>query len=106
MIFLSAKVGSIGDNRLGGWYAYRASKAALNMLVKTASIELKRTAPWAIVIAMHPGTVNSKLSKPFGGEVKGRLANVACQEMLQTIDMLKPEQSGQFLSYSAEQLPW
>jgi hypothetical protein len=62
--------------------------------------------PRAIVIAMHPGTVNSKLSKPFGGEVKGRLANVACQEMLQTIDMLKPEQSGQFLTYSAEQLPW
>lgn len=106
MIFLSAKVGSIGDNRLGGWYAYRAAKAALNMLVKTASIELKRTAPNAIVMAMHPGTVNSKLSKPFGGEAKGRLASVACREMLQTIDALKPEQSGQFLSYSAELLPW
>jgi NAD(P)-dependent dehydrogenase (short-subunit alcohol dehydrogenase family) len=106
MIFLSAKVGSIGDNRLGGWYGYRASKAALNMLVKTASIELKRTMPRAIVIALHPGTVNSKLSKPFGGETKGRPASVACQEMLQTIDLLKPEQSGQFLSYSAEVLPW
>jgi NAD(P)-dependent dehydrogenase (short-subunit alcohol dehydrogenase family) len=106
MIFLSAKVGSIGDNRLGGWYGYRASKAALNMLVKTASIELKRTMPRAIVIALHPGTVNSKLSKPFGGETKGRPAGLACREMLQTIDALKPEQSGQFLSYSAEQLPW
>ncbi len=106
MIFLSAKVGSIGDNRLGGWYGYRASKAALNMLVKTASIELKRTMPGAIVIAMHPGTVNSKLSKPFGGEVKGRPAGVACLEMLQTIDALKSEQSGQFLSYSADALPW
>ena len=106
MVFLSAKVGSIGDNRLGGWYGYRASKAALNMLVKTASIELKRTMPRAIVIALHPGTVNSKLSKPFGGEAKGRLAGLACREMLQTIDALKPEQSGQFLSYSAELLPW
>jgi NAD(P)-dependent dehydrogenase (short-subunit alcohol dehydrogenase family) len=106
MVFLSAKVGSIGDNKLGGWYAYRASKAALNMLVKTASIELKRTAPHVIVTAMHPGTVNSKLSKPFGGETKGRSATVACREMLQTIDALKPEQSGQFLSYSAELLPW
>jgi NAD(P)-dependent dehydrogenase (short-subunit alcohol dehydrogenase family) len=106
MIFLSAKVGSIGDNRLGGWYGYRASKAALNMLVKTASIELKRTKSRAIVIAMHPGTVNSKLSKPFGGETKGRPASLACHEMLQTIDGLRSEQSGQFLSYSAEQLPW
>lgn len=106
IIFLSAKVGSIGDNRLGGWYGYRASKAALNMLVKTASIELKRTVPQAIVIALHPGTVNSKLSKPFGGEVKGRPAGLACREMLQTIDTLKPEQSGQFLSYNAQLLPW
>lgn len=106
MVFLSAKVGSIGDNRLGGWYGYRASKAALNMLVKTASVELKRTTPEAIVIAMHPGTVNSKLSKPFGGETKGRAAGVACREMLNTIDGLHPEQSGQFLSYSAELLPW
>lgn len=106
VVFLSAKVGSIGDNRLGGWYGYRASKAALNMLVKTASIELKRTAPNTIVIALHPGTVNSKLSKPFGGETKGRPADLACREMLQTIDALEARQSGQFLSYNAEVLPW
>jgi NAD(P)-dependent dehydrogenase (short-subunit alcohol dehydrogenase family) len=59
---LSAKVGSIGDNRLGGWYSYRASKAALNMLVKTASIEVARTHPQAVLVALHPGTVNSALS--------------------------------------------
>jgi NAD(P)-dependent dehydrogenase (short-subunit alcohol dehydrogenase family) len=106
VVFLSAKVGSIGDNRLGGWYGYRASKAALNMLVKTASIELKRTAPNTIVIALHPGTVNSKFSKPFGGETKGRPADLACREMLQTIDALEARQSGQFLSYNAEVLPW
>ena len=62
---LSAKVGSIGDNALGGWYSYRASKAALNQLVRTASIELKRRRPEAICVALHPGTVDSALSAPF-----------------------------------------
>lgn len=62
---LSARVGSIGDNRLGGWYAYRASKAALNMLIKTASIEMTRRNPDSVVIGLHPGTVDSSLSKPF-----------------------------------------
>ena len=65
MVTLSAKVGSIEDNRLGGWYSYRASKAALNMMIKTASIEWARTKPNTALIAMHPGTVNSRLSKPF-----------------------------------------
>ena len=64
---LSAKVGNIGDNRLGGWYSYRASKAALNMLVKTASIEVARTHPQTVLVALHPGTVNSALSAPFNG---------------------------------------
>lgn len=62
---LSAKVGSIGDNRLGGWYAYRASKAALNMLIKTAAIELARTRPHSRLLSLHPGTVVSALSQPF-----------------------------------------
>ncbi len=66
---LSARVGSIEDNRLGGWYGYRASKAALNMLLKTASIELKRKNPSAAVIGIHPGTVDSNLSKPFQANV-------------------------------------
>src|SRR5690606_7003232 len=63
--FLSARVGSIGDNRLGGWYAYRASKAALNQLVRTASIELARHNKAALCVALHPGTVDTALSKPF-----------------------------------------
>ena len=62
---LSARVGSISDNRLGGWYSYRASKAALNMLIKTASIETRRTNKQAIIVGLHPGTVDSQLSKPF-----------------------------------------
>ncbi len=68
---LSARVGSISDNRLGGWYAYRASKAALNMLVRTLAIELKRSNPDALCIALHPGTVDSRLSKPFQSNVPG-----------------------------------
>jgi NAD(P)-dependent dehydrogenase (short-subunit alcohol dehydrogenase family) len=106
MVNLSAKVGSIEDNRLGGWYSYRASKAALNMLIKTASIEWARTKPNAILIAMHPGTVNSRLSKPFRGEQIGRPANDAVTDMLQAIANLKKEDSGSFISYSGEKLPW
>lgn len=106
MVSLSAKVGSIEDNRLGGWYSYRASKAALNMLIKTASIEWARTKPNTILIAMHPGTVNSRLSKPFRGEQIGRPANDAAADMLQAIANLKKEASGSFISYSGEKLPW
>lgn len=106
MVTLSAKVGSIEDNRLGGWYSYRSSKAALNMLIKTASIEWARTKPNTALIAMHPGTVNSGLSKPFRGEQIGRPANDAVADMFQAIESLKKEDSGSFISYSGERLPW
>jgi NAD(P)-dependent dehydrogenase (short-subunit alcohol dehydrogenase family) len=106
MVTLSAKVGSIEDNRLGGWYSYRASKAALNMLIKTASIEWDRTKPNIALIAMHPGTVNSRLSKPFRGEQIGRPANEAVKDMFAVIDNLSKEDSGSFVSYSGEKLPW
>ena len=82
MAMLSAKVGSIGDNRLGGWYSYRASKAALNMLVKTAAIEVARTQQHSVLVALHPGTVNSRLSQPFRGESIGRAAHDAATDML------------------------
>jgi NAD(P)-dependent dehydrogenase (short-subunit alcohol dehydrogenase family) len=106
MAFLSAKVGSIGDNRLGGWYSYRASKAALNMLVKTASIELRRTHPGAAVVALHPGTVKSALSRPFRGDEIGREAAQAAGEMWQVLQGLGAEDSGRFLAYDGESLPW
>ena len=106
MVTLSAKVGSIEDNRLGGWYSYRASKAALNMIIKTASIELARTKPNTVMIAMHPGTVNSRLSKPFRGEQIGRPASIAAAEMFQVIENLELNDSGSFLTYSGEKLPW
>lgn len=106
LAMLSAKVGSIGDNRLGGWYSYRASKAALNMLIKTASIEIRRSQPNAVLLALHPGTVNSRLSQPFRGAEIGRPPAVAAQELLRVIDGLTPEASGGFYAYNGEGLPW
>lgn len=103
---LSAKVGSIEDNRLGGWCSYRASKAALNMLLKTAAIELKRSKPHAVLVSLHPGTVNTGLSKPFKGEQIGRPAQVAAQEMLAVLDGLTAADTGSFVSYTGERLPW
>jgi NAD(P)-dependent dehydrogenase (short-subunit alcohol dehydrogenase family) len=106
MATLSAKVGSIEDNRLGGWYSYRASKAALNMLIKTAAIEFGRTRPNTALVALHPGTVNSRLSKPFKGEQIGRLPADAAGDMLQVLLSLNKEDSGTFISYAGERLPW
>ena len=103
---LSAKVGSIGDNRLGGWYSYRASKAALNMVVKTAAIELARTHPQAVVAALHPGTVDSALSAPFRGTKIWRPARDAAHDLLAVIDGLQPQDSGGFWAYDGQRLPW
>lgn len=103
---LSAKVGSIGDNRLGGWYSYRASKAALNMFVKTAAIEVARTHSLAVLAALHPGTVNSALSAPFRGAEIGRPPAQAAAELLRVLDGLEPEQTGNFWAYDGQHLPW
>ena len=106
LALVSAKVGSIGDNRLGGWYSYRASKAALNMLVKTAAIELRRSQPQAVLVALHPGTVASALSRPFKGDALGRPADQAAAEMLAAIDRLTPADSGSFVAYDGQRLAW
>ncbi len=103
---LSAKVGSIGDNRLGGWYSYRASKAALNMLLKTAAIEVARTHPQAVLAALHPGTVDSALSAPFRGAQVGRPPAAAAQDLLAVLDRLQPQDSGGFWAYDGQRLPW
>ena len=103
---LSAKVGSIEDNRLGGWYSYRASKAALNMLLKTAAIELKRSRPQAVLVALHPGTVRSALSQPFRGDQIGRPAAQAAAELLTVVDGLTPADTGRFIAYDGAPLPW
>jgi NAD(P)-dependent dehydrogenase (short-subunit alcohol dehydrogenase family) len=94
---LSARVGSIGDNRLGGWYGYRASKAALNMIVRTLAIELARTHPQAACVALHPGTVATALSAPFQrGVPPDRLfaADKAARHLLDVIAGLSASQSG------------
>lgn len=106
MAALSAKVGSIEDNRLGGWYAYRSSKAALNMLLKTAAIELARQRPEARLLSLHPGTVISSLSQPFRGSASARPAIQAAAELLTVIDQSTAQDSGSFLSYDGERLPW
>jgi len=103
---ISAKVGSIEDNRLGGWYSYRASKAALNMLLKTAAIEVKRSNPQAVLVSLHPGTVNTGLSKPFKGEQIGRAALDAARDMLGVMAQLTPADTGSFLAYNGTRLPW
>jgi len=103
---LSAKVGSIGDNRLGGWYSYRASKAALNMLVRTAAIEVARSHKDAVLVALHPGTVASNLSRPFRGDSIGRPAQDAAADLLRVLDALTPADSGSFRSWDGSVLPW
>ena len=106
MAVLSAKVGSIEDNRLGGWASYRASKAALNMILKTAAIEVRRSNAQAVLVALHPGTVNSRLSGPFRGASIGRAASDVALDLLQVLDNVRPEDTGSFRSYQGEELPW
>lgn len=106
---ISAKVGSIGDNQLGGWYGYRASKAALNMLMKTAAIEYGRTCPRAIVVTLHPGTTDTRLSLPFQGNVPAeKLFSVdkTVTQLLTVVDRLNSGDSGQFFSWDGSRLPW
>ncbi len=102
---LSARVGSISDNRLGGWYSYRAAKAALNMLIKTTSIETQRKNPEMIIIGLHPGTVDSHLSAPFQKNIPAQqlfLPEASCQKMIQVMAQLKPEDSGQCFAYDGQ----
>ncbi len=106
---ISAKVGSIGDNRLGGWYGYRASKAALNMFLKTTAIEYSRRCPKTIVVALHPGTTDTRLSQPFQKNVPpGKLFPVekTVNLLSQVIDSLQQKDSGEFFSWDGSPLPW
>jgi NAD(P)-dependent dehydrogenase (short-subunit alcohol dehydrogenase family) len=102
---LSARVGSISDNRLGGWYGYRASKAALNQLVRTLAVEDKRRNDRGIVVALHPGTVDTKLSQPF--QQKGRdlfKPDRAAVQLLDVIDGLKPQDSGKLFGWDGVEI--
>lgn len=106
---ISAKVGSIGDNQSGGWYGYRASKAALNMLMKTTAIEFKRTCPNAIVVTLHPGTTDTRLSKPFQRSVPPeKLFSVdrTVQQLIAVLDKLQDKDTGEFFSWDGTKLPF
>jgi NAD(P)-dependent dehydrogenase (short-subunit alcohol dehydrogenase family) len=104
---LSAKVGSIGDNHLGGWYSYRASKAALNQLVRTAAIELKRRKATAICVALHPGTVDTPLSAPFAKtNLSVQTPAAAASHLLDTIARLDMASTGGFFNQHGQALPW
>ncbi|MGW8369477.1 MAG: SDR family NAD(P)-dependent oxidoreductase [Gammaproteobacteria bacterium] len=105
---LSARVGSIGDNRYGGWYSYRASKAALNMFVRTLSLELAHRNPQAICLALHPGTVDTPLSRPFQARVRpDRLFTPqrAAHQLSEVINTATPEQSGDVLAWDGSTVP-
>lgn len=102
---LSARVGSIEDNRKGGWYGYRAAKAALNMLLQTAAIEVARRKPLAVVAALQPGTVQSALSQPFVGDDALRPDDSAGR-LLSVLDALQPTGRAQFVDHQGQHIPW
>lgn len=106
---VSAKVGSISDNGLGGWYSYRVSKAALNMALKTLSIEWRRVLPNCTVAALHPGTTDTELSKPFQKNVpqhKLFSPEQTAKYLLSVLDQLHPDQSGKFWSWDGSEISW
>lgn len=105
---LSARVGSITDNRLGGWHSYRASKAALNMMLKTIAIEWARTNPDSICVGLHPGTVDTNMSKPFqAGVPEGKLftPEYSAKEMIDVLHRLSPDDSGKVFAYDGTLVP-
>jgi len=106
---LSARVGSITDNHSGGWHSYRCSKAALNMALRNISIEWRRVLPRCVVAALHPGTTDTPLSKPFQANVAASQLfspERAAAHMLNTIDKLTPQDSGNFWTWDGSKLPW
>lgn len=103
---LSARVGSIGDNRLGGWYSYRAAKAALNQLVHTAAIEIARTHPQAVVVCLHPGTVATAFTAKYLGTHPAVPPDEAAQNLLCVLDSLTPAQTGGFFDTQGRVVPW
>jgi len=103
---LSARVGSIGDNRLGGWVSYRAAKAAVNQVVHTAAIELSRTHPHSICVALHPGTVQTRFTEKYLGRHPSVPPEEAAANLLGVLDQLDPAQSGGFFDWAGKPVPW
>lgn len=103
---LSARVGSIGDNGLGGWYGYRAAKAAVNQIVHTAAIEIARTHKQAICVALHPGTVATAFTRDFVSPDRATPPETAAANLLSVIGGLTPAQTGGFYDYAGNEVPW
>lgn len=103
---LTARVGSIGDNRIGGWHSYRASKAAANMLIRGAAIEMSRTHKEAIVTAMHPGTVATPFTADYAATHKTVPAAETAKMLCDVMEHLQPDQTGGFVDYSGATIPW
>jgi NAD(P)-dependent dehydrogenase (short-subunit alcohol dehydrogenase family) len=103
---LSARVGSIGDNRLGGWISYRSAKAALNQIVRTAAIEVARKRPEAVIVSIHPGTVSTSLFRPYATNHKSTDPADAAAMILGTIDGLKSSDTGGFFAYDRSHIEW
>ena len=109
IVNLSARVGSISDNCLGGWYGYRSSKAALNQLTKTLSIELQRNLPLNVCVALHPGTVDTQLSQPFQSAIpkeKIFTTQIAARQILDVISKLNSTDTGSFIAWDGSKVPW
>jgi NAD(P)-dependent dehydrogenase (short-subunit alcohol dehydrogenase family) len=103
---LSARVGSIGDNSLGGWYSYRTAKAALNQMIHSGAIELGRTHPDAICVALHPGTVATEFTRDYAATHDMVSPDQAASNLLAVIGQLDPAQSGLFFDWQGKQVPW
>ncbi len=103
---LSARVGSIGDNHLGGWYAYRAAKAALNQLIHTAAIEVARSHPQSVIVSLHPGTVDTDLTRAHRGAHPAMPPAEAAAHLVAVLEGLTPAQSGGFYDWQGKVVPW
>ncbi|WP_299737802.1 SDR family NAD(P)-dependent oxidoreductase [uncultured Roseobacter sp.] len=106
MAVLSARVGSIGDNRIGGWVSYRSAKAAVNQVVHTAAIELTRTHKHSICVALHPGTVATPFTEKYLGRHPSVPAEEAAENLLKVIGGLSPDQTGGFYDWAGKEVPW
>ena len=103
---LSARVGSIGDNKIGGWYSYRAAKAALNQIIHTGAIELARTHKQAVCVALHPGTVQTPFTAKYLGRHPSVPASQAALNLLSVLEGLGPDKTGQFFDWEGKPVPW
>lgn len=103
---LSARVGSIGDNRAGGWYSYRTAKAALNQVIRTAAIELARSHREAVCVALHPGTVATRFTEKYLGRHPSIPPETAAAHLLSVIDGLTPAETGLFFDWQGKRVPW